>query len=186
MTAGKLHVVRNDEAQTLPFDALLICSGATDRLMPVPGWQRAGCYSLGAAQIALKAQACAIGRRVVFLGSGPLLYLVASQYVQAGARVAAVLDTSPARKRWDAVRGLLARPRLAWRGLGLMRELRRAGVPLLQGVTPLRLDGDDDMGVQAAVVRDAAGREHRFECDAVGMGWHLRAESHAASSTSSR
>jgi hypothetical protein len=48
------------------------------------GWQRAGCYSLGAAQIALKAQACAIGRRTVFLGSGPLLYLVASQYVQAG------------------------------------------------------------------------------------------------------
>src|SRR5947199_244872 len=38
VTAGKLHVVRNDEAQTLPFDALLICSGATDRLMPVPGW----------------------------------------------------------------------------------------------------------------------------------------------------
>ena len=48
--------------------------------MPVPGWHRAGCYSLGAAQIALKAQACAIGTRVVFLGSGPLLYLVAAQY----------------------------------------------------------------------------------------------------------
>ena len=62
------------------FDALVVCSGATDRLMPVQGWHLAGCYSLGAAQIALKAQACAIGRRIVFLGTGPLLYLVASQY----------------------------------------------------------------------------------------------------------
>jgi NADPH-dependent 2,4-dienoyl-CoA reductase/sulfur reductase-like enzyme len=180
VTAGKLHVVRDDEPQTLAFDALLICSGATDRLMPVPGWQRAGCYSLGAAQIALKAQACAIGRRVVFLGSGPLLYLVASQYVQAGARVEAVLDTAPARKRWAAVRGLLARPQLAWRGLALMRGLRRAGVALLQGVAPLRIDGNDDAGVQAVVVRDATGREQRFECDAVGLGWHLRAESQLA------
>jgi len=180
VTAGALHVVRDDEPETLPFDALLICSGATDRLMPVPGWHRAGCYSLGAAQIALKAQACAIGRRVVFLGSGPLLYLVASQYVQAGARVEAVLDTAPARKRWAAVKGLLARPGLAWRGLTLMRALRRAGVPLLQGVTPLRLDGQDEVGVQAVVVRDASGREQRFDSDAVGMGWHLRSESQLA------
>jgi NADPH-dependent 2,4-dienoyl-CoA reductase/sulfur reductase-like enzyme len=84
LTAGALHVVRDDDAHTLPFDALIVCAGATDRLMPVPGWQRAGCYSLGAAQIALKAQACAIGTRCVFMGSGPLLYLVASQYLQAG------------------------------------------------------------------------------------------------------
>lgn len=180
VTPGVLHVVRDDEPQSLPFDALLICSGAIDRLMPVPGWQRAGCYSLGAAQIALKAQACAIGRRVVFLGSGPLLYLVAAQYVQAGASVAAVLDTAPARKPWAAVRGLLARPQLAWRGLALMRGLRRTGVTMLQGVTPVRLDGHGDVGVIAAVVQDAAGREQRFECDAVGLGWHLRAESQLA------
>ncbi|MDM0108750.1 NAD(P)/FAD-dependent oxidoreductase [Variovorax sp. J22R24] len=180
LSEGALHVVRDGEPQTLPFDALLVCSGATDRLMPVPGWHRAGCYSLGASQIALKAQACAIGSRVVFLGSGPLLYLVASQYVQAGAQVAAVLDTAPATKPWGAVTGLLARPRLALRGLALIRGLRGAGVTLLQGVTPLRIDGEVAIGVQAVAVRDAQGREHRFECDAVGLGWHLRAETQLA------
>jgi len=180
LTAGELHVVREGQPQTLPFDALLVCSGATDRLMPVPGWDQAGCYSLGAAQIALKAQACAIGRQVVFMGSGPLLYLVASQYQQAGARVAAVLDTAPARKSWAALRGLLARPRLALRGLALMQGLRRAGVPLLQGVSPLRIEGDAALGVQAVVIKDARGASHRFECDAVGLGWHLRAEAQLA------
>jgi NADPH-dependent 2,4-dienoyl-CoA reductase/sulfur reductase-like enzyme len=180
VSEGALHVVHAGEPQTLPFDALLVCSGATDRLMPVAGWHRAGCYSLGASQIALKAQACAIGSRVVFLGSGPLLYLVASQYVQAGAQVAAVLDTAPATKPWGAVAGLLARPRLALRGLALIRSLRRAGVPVLQGVEPLRIDGDDSLGVQAVAVRDAQGREQRFECDAVGLGWHLRAETQLA------
>jgi len=180
VTAGELHVVHAGEPQTLPFDALLVCSGATDRLMPVPGWHRAGCYSLGASQIALKAQACAIGSQVVFMGSGPLLYLVASQYVQAGARVAAVLDTAPAAKTLAAMVGLLARPTLALRGLGLIRGLRAAGVPVLQGVAPLSIDGDDRLGVQGAAVRDAQGKERRFECDAVGLGWHLRAETQLA------
>jgi NADPH-dependent 2,4-dienoyl-CoA reductase/sulfur reductase-like enzyme len=177
---GQLHVIHDGQAQTIPFDALLVCSGATDRLMPVAGWHRAGCYSLGAAQIALKAQACAIGARVVFLGSGPLLYLVASQYEQAGAHVEAVLDTAPSRKTLRAVAGLMARPRLALRGWALMRGLRRAGVTVLQGVTPLRIAGDEAYGAQAVVVRDARGRERRFECDAVGLGWHLRAESQLA------
>jgi NADPH-dependent 2,4-dienoyl-CoA reductase/sulfur reductase-like enzyme len=180
LAGRELHVVREGEPQTLAFDALIVCAGATDRLLPVAGWQRAGCYSLGAAQIALKAQACAIGRRVVFMGSGPLLYLVAAQYVQAGASVAAVLDTSPAAKPWPALQGLLARPALAWRGWQLMRSLRSAGVPLLQGVQPLRIDGSDELGVQAVVVRDAAGSERHFEADAVGLGWHLRAESQLA------
>ena len=180
LSDGELHVVHAGQPQILPFDALLVCSGATDRLMPVPGWQHAGCYSLGASQIALKAQACAIGARVVFLGSGPLLYLVASQYVQAGAQLAAVLDTAPAAKSWAAVLGLLARPGLALRGLALIRSLRRARVPVLQGVTPLRIDGNDSLGVQSVAVRDSTGREQHFECDAVGLGWHLRAETQLA------
>ena len=133
----KLHVVRNELASALPYDALVICSGATDRLMPVKGWHYAGVYSLGASQIALKAQACAIGRQVVFLGTGPLLYLVASQYVKAGANVAAVLDTSPLMRRVAALPKLLARPAVLLNGLRLVAGLKRAGVPVLTGVTPV-------------------------------------------------
>jgi NADPH-dependent 2,4-dienoyl-CoA reductase/sulfur reductase-like enzyme len=180
VTASELHVVREQQAATVPFDAIVICAGATDRLLPVPGWQRAGCYSLGAAQIALKAQACAIGTRTVFLGSGPLLYLAAKQYAEAGAGVVAVLDTAPPARSWAAISGLLARPQLVLRGLAMMRTLRRAGVPVLQGVRPIAIDGDDAQGVTAVRVRDAGGAEHRFTADAVALGWHLRAETQLA------
>ncbi len=179
LSPGTLHVAQDGRAANLPFDALLVCSGATDRLMPVPGWNRAGCYSLGAAQIALKSQACAIGSQVVFLGSGPLLYLVASQYVAAGANVAAVLDTAPRRPPLAALRSLCARPRLALRGLGLVRGLRKAGVALRKDATPVRIEGDPENGVAAVVVRSPQGEE-RFACDAVGLGWHLRSESQLA------
>lgn len=180
VSEGTLHAVQGARSVTLPFDALIVCSGATDRLMPITGWQRAGCYSLGAAQIALKAQACAIGARTVFMGSGPLLYLVATQYLQAGANVAAVLDTAPASKPWAAVRGLLTRPRLAWRGLRMIGMLKRRGVPLLHGVQPLAIDGDETHGATAVRVRDAHGSERRFEAEAVALGWHLRAETQLA------
>jgi len=182
VTPGQLHTVHasSGETATLDFDALIVCAGATDRLMPVPGWNQAGCYSLGAAQIALKAQACAIGSRVVFMGSGPLLYLVAAQYVKAGAKVEAVLDTAPALPTFAALRGLLNRPRLLLRGLALKAMLRLTGVKLLNAITPLRIEGTPEGGVAEVAIHDARGAERAFACDAVGLGWHLRAETQLA------
>ena len=119
-----VHAVQGARTTALPFDALIVAAGATDRLMPVRGWDLAGTYSLGAAQIALKYQACAIGRRVAFLGTGPLLTLVAAQYVKAGATVAAVLDTSPFALRLKALPKLAARPDVLMKGLALVAKLR--------------------------------------------------------------
>ena len=176
----KVHVMRDRQTRALPYDALVICSGATDRLMPVKGWHYAGTYSLGASQIALKAQACAIGRQVVFIGTGPLLYLVASQYVKAGANVVAVLDTSPFMRRVAALPKLLARPAVLRNGFALVAELKREGVQVLTGVTPLEIKGSPETGVQGVVIRDSSGNERAFECDAVGMGYHLRPETQLA------
>lgn len=176
----RLHVIRAGEAEVLSFDALIVCSGATDRLMPVPGWDLAGCYSLGAAQISLKSQACAIGRRVVFMGTGPLLYLVASQYVAAGAQVEAVLDTSASALRLRALPRLAARPAVLLNGLKLVASLRLAGVRLMTGVTPLEITGSPRDGVTGVRVRNERGQEHVFACDAVGLGYHLRSEAQLA------
>jgi NADPH-dependent 2,4-dienoyl-CoA reductase/sulfur reductase-like enzyme len=177
---GHLHVTAGTQVMSLPFDALIIASGATDRLMPVPGWNMAGVYSLGAAQIAFKSQACAIGRRVVFLGTGPLLYLVASQYVKAGAGVAAVLDTSLASARVKALPKLAARPATVLKGLRLIANLRRNGISIQTGITPLEISGSPDRGVDALTVRTAAGVELKIACDAVALGYHLRPETQLA------
>src|SRR2546426_769123 len=76
----------------LGFSWLVIASGAMDRVLPFPGWTLPGVFTLGGAQIALKAQGVSIGRRVALVGAGPLLPLVAYQYAKAGAEIAAVLD----------------------------------------------------------------------------------------------
>ncbi|WP_088185308.1 FAD/NAD(P)-dependent oxidoreductase [Sphingobium sp. Z007] len=164
----------------IPFDALLLCTGATDRLMPVKGWQFAGVYSLGGAQVALKSQAVSIGHRVVFMGSGPLLYLVASQYVEAGADVAAVLDTSSFSARVRALPDLLAMPSVLWNGVKLTQAIKRAGVAVHLGVTPVEIIGDADVGVGGVRFRDGGSKERSIACDAVAMGHHLRPETQLA------
>ncbi|NBC36440.1 FAD-dependent oxidoreductase [Novosphingobium sp. FSY-8] len=175
------HVWASCEGQTqaIPYDALIVCSGATDRLAPVPGWQAAGCYSLGGAQIALKAQGVAVGHRVLFLGTGPLLYLVASQYAKAGADVAAVLDTSALGLRLRAAGKLAAQPDLLWQGLRLTLDLKRRGIPVLTGIRPVEIHGHPHSGV-AGITVARGGRTWRFDGDAVAMGWHLRPETQVA------
>ena len=180
VSEGSLHVVQGMQSDALAYDALIIAAGATDRIMPVRGWNRAGVYSLGGSQIALKAQACAIGRRVVFLGSGPLLYLVASQYAKAGASVAAVLDTAPRQRRVKALPKLMARPGVLLKGIALDRHLRRSGIEVLSGIHPLAIEGSDERGVEAVSVRLPGGEIRTIACDAVGLGYHLRPETQLA------
>jgi NADPH-dependent 2,4-dienoyl-CoA reductase/sulfur reductase-like enzyme len=176
----QVHAVRDAQSVALPYDALILCSGATDRLLPVKGWQLAGVYTLGGAQVALKSQGCAIGKAVVFMGTGPLLYLVAAQYQKAGAQVVAVLDTSSWRQRMSALPQLCALPDLLLQGMRLNWALRRAGVPCFSGIEPLSINGEPDTGVQSLSFRDGRGQAHTLQCDAVAMGYHLRPETQLA------
>jgi NADPH-dependent 2,4-dienoyl-CoA reductase/sulfur reductase-like enzyme len=177
---GQLHVVHDGSAEALPFDALIVASGATDRLMPVKGWQHAGVYSLGAAQIALKSQGCGIGRRVVFLGTGPLMQLVAAQYRKAGAQVVALLDTSRLWHQISALPKLASRPDVLAKGVVLAASHLLAGTMVRRGVTPVEIFGDADGGVSGVIVRLASGRDLRLACDAVALGYHLRPETQLA------
>ncbi|MBP0588215.1 FAD-dependent oxidoreductase [Paraburkholderia sp. LEh10] len=175
-----VHVVSGTRYDELAFDALIVCSGATDRLMPVPGWHHAGTFSLGGAQVALKSQGCAVGARTVMMGTGPLLYLVAAQYVKAGATVSAVLDTSTLAQRVRALPQLLALPQALRKGVALMRVLRRARVAVHRGVTPLAIDGSSEHGVTGVRVKLASGATLDVNCDAVALGYHLRSETQLA------
>ncbi|MFN3207408.1 MAG: FAD-dependent oxidoreductase [Roseovarius sp.] len=170
---GMAQVLGPEGVFGVSYDCLILSPGATDRLAPVPGWQMAGVYTLGAAQIALKSQGVALGRRIVLAGSGPLLTLVASQLMAAGAGLAAVLDTAPWRAQFRGGIGMaLARPGVTLRGLRLragLGKLYRAGVSL----TEIEGDGGSPSAVNW---RDARGRHHRTACDTVALGWHLRAE----------
>lgn len=180
LDSGQLQVLHKPSgvSRAIGYDALILATGASDRVFPVPGWTQPGVYTLGGAQVALKAQGVAIGRRVVFAGTGPLLYLVAHQYRKAGASVAAVLDTAAMGDQLAGLPGMARRPDVLLRGVGYVAALRAARVPVTTGVHLEAFEGD--AGGVSGVTYRAGGRTRRIACDAVAFGFHLRAESQLA------
>ncbi|MGG1943728.1 FAD-dependent oxidoreductase [Trinickia sp. NRRL B-1857] len=183
--AGQLATLCGTREQNVPFTHLIVASGATDRVLPMPGWTLPGVYTLGAAQTALKSQGCAIGRRIVFAGTGPLLYLVAYQYAKAGARVLAVLDTSRAGKQAAALPKLMAQPSVLAKGMYYVGWLLARGIRIERGVQLERVLGEGHVAgiawrTDAAAPGSIGEHIHTLECDAVGFGFGLRPETQLA------
>ncbi|GAU05254.1 NAD(P)/FAD-dependent oxidoreductase [Burkholderia stabilis] len=178
--AGRVDTLQDGREITVPFSHLIVASGATDRMLPVPGWTLAGVYTPGGAQVALKAQGCAIGRRIVFAGTGPLLYLVAYQYAKAGAQVAAVLDTSPLRRQAAATPALLRMLSTFAKGLYYIGWLRAHGVAIETGVTLERVLGEHHVTGLAWRAAGDDAQPRVLDCDALGLGFGLRSETQLA------
>ncbi|TMH02291.1 MAG: FAD/NAD(P)-binding oxidoreductase [Betaproteobacteria bacterium] len=177
---GRLDTLCAGRGESVVFDILVIATGAMDRMLPLPGWTLPGVYALGGAQIALKYQGCAIGQNTVFLGTGPLLYLVAYQYAKAGAKIEAVLDVNPAHAKRRALFALASSPRTLAKGIYYRASLGTHGIAVEEGVTPMGIAGTDE-------VRDVHYRrgsvDKSVRCDAVGLGFGLKSETQDGEST---
>ena len=175
---GKLYTQGPNGNGIVPFDALILATGATDRILPIPGWTQPGVFTLGGAQVLLKDQGCLIGRRVVFCGSSPLLYLAALQYKKMGCEIAAVLDTSSLQNKALAAGNLASNVPTLLRGLGYMSRLKSARTPMKYGVRLLAFEGDQS--VSSVVYTQGDGPPQRIECDAVAYGFGLKPETQLA------
>jgi NADPH-dependent 2,4-dienoyl-CoA reductase/sulfur reductase-like enzyme len=114
-------------AETFAARALVIATGTLERPFPVPGWTLPGVVTAGGVQTLLKSAALVPEGHVVFAGSGPLLWQVAWQCLNAGARIDLVLETIPRGRLAEAMRhapGFMFSGYLA-RGLELVRFVRR-------------------------------------------------------------
>lgn len=174
---GQLDVVGDAEASNVSYTHLLLATGATDRVLPFAGWTLPGVYTLGASQIALKSQHCLFGRRIVFAGTGPLLYLVAYQYARAGADVRAVLDSAPLSAQAKAAPALLNAPTTFAKGLYYLGWLRAHGIAIhhrshvtaalgTRRVQRIRVSIDDD--------------NQEIDCETLAIGQGLRSETQLA------
>ena len=174
---GCLDLLNQGKMSIVPYQQLIVATGATDRVLPFTGWTLPGVFTLGAAQVALKFQGCAIGSNVVLAGTGPLLYLIAYQYAKAGANVAAVLDTATFGDKIAATPAMLRQPALFAKGVYFFAWLRAHVVPVFQGVKLLQATG----ATQVTGIRFSTGEhQHDISCDAIGFGYALRSETQLA------
>jgi NADPH-dependent 2,4-dienoyl-CoA reductase/sulfur reductase-like enzyme len=182
----RVHYLIDGRAHILHGRHVLIATGAFERPMPIPGWTLPGVMTAGAGQILLKSAALVPQGPVVLAGCGPLLYLLAVQYLRAGIAIEALVDTSGRgalsrawRKIPDALRG--------WRdllkGLQLLVELKRAGVRHFREARDLQIEGRTQA---SALSFDSGGRRRTLPASLVllhqgvvpntQISWSLRLE----------
>ncbi|MGB5727841.1 MAG: NAD(P)/FAD-dependent oxidoreductase, partial [Thiogranum sp.] len=159
----EIGLLQQGRASTVTADQVVIASGAMERPVPFPGWTLPGVMNAGAGQILFKAHGIVPGDGVVLAGSGPLLLLLAWQYLHAGVGVKALLDVTPMMNHLYALPGLpraLLAGHYITKGMRYKRDLKRAGISTLHNVRSLRAQGEDSL---QAVSFLHSGREQSLE-----------------------
>ncbi|WP_427888034.1 2Fe-2S iron-sulfur cluster-binding protein [Kribbella sp. GL6] len=161
--------------------AVVLATGAYDRVLPFPGWDLPGVYTAGAAQALAKGQRIAVGHRVLVAGTGPFLLPVAESLIGVGAHVVALLEANTlktVRAGWST--DVLVAPSKLREAAGYGALLARHRVPLRHGWTVLAAHGSDH--VEAATIarldenwHPVRGTERRVAVDAICLGFGFTA-----------
>ncbi len=169
-----------EPALTRTAGAVVLATGAQDRVLPFPGWTLPGVLTPGAVQALLKEHGVLAGQRIVVAGTGPFLLPVAAGLARAGAgegrRVVAVLEAGGWRGWLRGWRALAGRPEVLAEASRYAAVLARHAVPLRRRQAIVAAHGADR--VEAVTVarldqrwRVVPGSLRRIECDTVAVGF---------------
>jgi len=161
--------------------AVILATGAYDRVIPFPGWTLPGVITAGAAQTFAKHQGVAPGQRIVVAGTGPLLPVAAANLAAAGATVLGVYEGAQIRpgQLWRALRLLPGQGGRLRELAAALRRLIRHRIPYRWGMGITAAAGDT--GVAQVTVarldrswRPRAGTARTLAADTavVGCGFH--------------
>jgi len=152
----------SERVEGLRADAVVVCTGASERVLPFPNNDLPGIYGAGAVQTLMNVHGVRPGRRVLMVGAGNIGLIVSYQLLQAGVEVAAIVEALP-RIGGYWVHGA---------------KVRRAGVPILTSHSVVAAHGGDCL--EAATIcrldeqwRPVAGTERRLEVDVMCLATGL-------------
>lgn len=131
---GTSHLVNSPQ--------VLIATGAQERPTPFPGWTLPGVMPAGAAQILMKS-ADLLPHDAILAGSGPLLYQIAAQMIDAGSPPLALVETQSLPATLRALpkfpRALMNHKQIV-KGVSLLGKIRRAGVARYTAARDFRVE----------------------------------------------
>ncbi|MDX3232992.1 FAD/NAD(P)-binding oxidoreductase [Streptomyces sp. ME19-01-6] len=170
------HDGRGPGTRTLTARSLILCPGAYDRQLPVPGWELPGVMAAGGVQALLKGSGTLAGRRAVVAGTGPFLLPVATGLAAAGAEVVMVCEANPLRGWLRDPGGALREPAKAVEGAQYAGLLARHGISYRTRTAVTEIRGEDRARSVRIAPLDRDGRPRsgvRIEVDAdlVALGW---------------
>ncbi len=163
----EIYFTRKGVSDFVRADYVVLACGALERPMPMPGWTLPGVMTIGAAQILLKSHALMPVRSTILAGSGPLMLLLAAQYLRAGIRVDAIVDTTPGGNFLKALPYLPAAFRASdylQEGIGLMWAILKNRIPWYRAASRLRAHGNNQID---ALQFFQGSKHHELPCKAL-------------------
>lgn len=137
-------------------DAIIIATGASENVVPFEGWTLPGVIGAGAAQTMMNLHGVQPGNKILMLGTGNVGLVVSFQLLQAGCKVAALVDAAP-----------------HVGGYGVhASKVARCGVPFYLSHTIVKAEGKDRVtGVTIGKVgpdwKVVPGTEKHFDVDTI-------------------
>ena len=158
---------------------LIICPGAYERAIPIPGWTLPGVFTVGGLNTLVK-RGILPGKNFLLAGSGPLLLVLANNLIKAGARVQAIVDaTSLGDVMANALPLLAGIDYLRVRsGFEYLNNIRRQHIPVYRAHILARVDGAREVGKVQIVRVDGSwkplkGTEKEIRVDTVAYGFGM-------------
>ena len=167
-TSHTLRAEHSGDVTDLHFENLVLATGARERFLPFPGWTLPNVMGVGAIQAMVKSGLPIHGKRVVIVGSGPLLLAVAAFLKSAGAQVVCICEQASASQLLPFALALTATPGKIVEGLRY--RAATLDIPFHTSTWPLQATGDSQI---RAVTLSIQGNAKRIECDYLACAFHL-------------
>lgn len=166
------------ENRSFMLDAprVLLACGACEYVPPFPGWTLPGVMTPGEALRLSNTFGAAQGRRVLLVGAGPLLQVVALELHRGGMEVVGIVEATRPRDYAKALVPMIAAPdqlKLAWRSY---KEVRRAGIPVETGHVIVEAHGHEKLREVVIAPCDRQwmpdrARSKSIKVDILGVGY---------------
>ncbi len=153
---GTLNVMIKDRIEHVMAQKTLVAAGASENMIPFPGWTLPGVIGAGAAQTMANIHGIKPGNDILMVGSGNVGLIVSYQMMQAGSCVTAVIDAAP------KIGGYAVHA----------AKIARTGVPFLMSHTIKAAHGSDHV-IGATIIqvdkswKPVAGTEKHFDVDTI-------------------
>ncbi|SSC70539.1 unnamed protein product [Ciceribacter sp. T2.26MG-112.2] len=158
---------RTGRVEQLGPKAVILATGAVEKVHPRPGWQMAGVSTAGGLQVMMKETGRAPQGRVLLAGSGPLLIAVAAQMARLGSPPVAIVEAGDPMRQIGPGIAMLGHAALLREAAGYLSQIYLRRVPWMRG-TQLVTIARNGESLQA-VLRRRDGSERQITVDRIGL-----------------
>lgn len=150
---------RDDQSvEKLEAKAVVVATGAVERVRPLPGWESPGVSTAGGIQVMMKETGLPPKGRVLLAGNGPLLVALAAQMIRAGNPPVAVIEAGDPLRKPFAGLNLFRQPALFGEALGYTATLLKSSTQWLRNAYVERIEKNTN-GLLVHVVRPDGSQE---------------------------